>query len=286
MPAERDRPAIAANGGGESGDPRHPATTALACPEPDADANDNNLQATTLFNNRVDSLLGKVDQHIGAVDLLTVRYFFGDSDQSFPLGLLGGGFLPGYNTDTPTTAPALGILHARRVAEAARRAARRLQPLRRGLLPGGPRVRSAVDRPEHGQQPAGLRPPAHPRVWLRERRRQPSLPRGRVDSNYQLFGNMSYTRPSQPEGRLRVPPHDRVDGFFDAGYRGRLDFDSLEDFIAGRIAGGRQAKGDSRRFTFQNNHSFYAQDTFNRQPEGHHQLGSAMGLLRRDRGGG
>ena len=29
-----------------------------------------------------------------------------------------------------------------------------------------------------------------------------------------------------------------------------------------RLSGGRQAKGDSSRFTFQNNHAFYLQDTF------------------------
>src|SRR4029079_7606557 len=59
--------------------------------------------AVTRFDNRVDSLIAKIDQRVGAGDLLTVRYFLGDSDQSFPLGLLGGGVLPGYNTDTPTT---------------------------------------------------------------------------------------------------------------------------------------------------------------------------------------
>jgi Carboxypeptidase regulatory-like domain/TonB-dependent Receptor Plug Domain len=67
------------------------------------DDSGNNLQATTLFSNRVDSVIGKLDQHVGSGDLLTARYFFGNSDQSFPLGLLGGGFLPGYNTLTPTT---------------------------------------------------------------------------------------------------------------------------------------------------------------------------------------
>src|SRR5262249_13999277 len=72
-------------------------------PNQPPDANGNNLQAVTEFDNRVDSLIAKVDHRVGAGDVLTVRYFFGDSDQSFPLGLLGGGVLPGYNTDTPTT---------------------------------------------------------------------------------------------------------------------------------------------------------------------------------------
>src|SRR6266849_1204612 len=65
------------------------------------DSNGNNLLATTRFSNRVDSLIGKIDKHFGVGDVLTGRYFFGDSDQSFPLALVGGGGLPGFNTLTP-----------------------------------------------------------------------------------------------------------------------------------------------------------------------------------------
>jgi hypothetical protein len=53
-----------------------------------------------------------------------------------------------------------------------------------------------------------------------------------------------------------------VNAFFDAGYRGRLDFASLEDFLSGTLSGGRAAIGDSRRNTFQNSHAAYLQDTF------------------------
>jgi hypothetical protein len=67
------------------------------------DENDNNLQAATRFSNRVSSLIAKIDHRLRQSDLLTVRYFFGDSDQSFPLALVAGGGLPGFNTVTPTT---------------------------------------------------------------------------------------------------------------------------------------------------------------------------------------
>ncbi len=86
--------------------------------------------------------------------------------------------------------------------------------------------------------------------------------RGRVDSNYQAFANLSYNAGRHNWKGGYEFRRTTVDGFFDAGYRGRLDFDSLEDFVAGRLAGGRQAKGDSQRFTFQNNHAFYVQDAF------------------------
>src|SRR5213595_2662826 len=48
----------------------------------------NNLATSTRFKNRVDSLIGKVDHNFNANNLLTGRYYFGDSDQSFPFAQL------------------------------------------------------------------------------------------------------------------------------------------------------------------------------------------------------
>ena len=70
------------------------ATPAAAVP--------NNLAISTRFNNRVDSLIAKIDHNFNASNLLTGRYYFGDSDQSFPFAQLAGGLLPGFNTVTPT----------------------------------------------------------------------------------------------------------------------------------------------------------------------------------------
>ena len=57
-----------------------------------------------------------------------------------------------------------------------------------------------------------------------------------------------------------------MDGFFDSGYRGKLSFETLDDFIAGTPTGGRQAQGNSSRQTFQNNNSLYLQDSFHVSP--------------------
>jgi hypothetical protein len=62
-----------------------------------------NLFVTTRASNDVDSLIGKIDHSFTPKDQLTGRYFFGTSDQSFPLAILAGNVLPGYNTVTPTT---------------------------------------------------------------------------------------------------------------------------------------------------------------------------------------
>ena len=62
----------------------------------------NNLATATPFKNRVDSMIAKIDHNFNTNNLLTGRYYFGDSDQSFPFAQLAAGILPGFNTVTPT----------------------------------------------------------------------------------------------------------------------------------------------------------------------------------------
>src|SRR5438445_1488468 len=61
-----------------------------------------NVSATTDIFNSVNSVIGKSDHNFNENHLLTARYYYGTSIQSFPLGLQGGNNLPGYNTVTPT----------------------------------------------------------------------------------------------------------------------------------------------------------------------------------------
>ena len=108
------------------------------------------------------------------VDLLTVRYFFGDSDQSFPLGLLGGGFLPGYNTVTPTNVQLLSasfthVLSPKLLLEVRggyNRFDEDFFPEDRDFDPNSIGLATV-------SEPAGLRPAADQGLGIRERRRQP-----------------------------------------------------------------------------------------------------------------
>src|SRR5262249_16320573 len=52
-----------------------------------------NAALATPFTNRVDSAIVKIDHNINKDNLLTGRYYIGDSLQSFPLALVGGGLL-------------------------------------------------------------------------------------------------------------------------------------------------------------------------------------------------
>lgn len=255
---------IAANGG-----PSNPVIAQLLArnpwpaPNQAPDAAGNNLQAVTRASNRVDSFIGKIDQHVGSGGLLTGRYFFGDSDQSFPLALLGGNVLPGYNTQTPTTVHVASVSYTHPITS------RLLAEIR-----GGYNHFFETFFPEDkdfNPNSIGLRTTSEPRNFglplIRIAGFAPiganaSLPRGRTDVNSQLFGNMSYVRGGHNFKWGYEFRRTTVDGFFDAGYRGVIRFDSISDFLAGNISGGRQARGDSNRFTFQNNHSFYFQDNF------------------------
>ncbi|MBZ5521932.1 MAG: TonB-dependent receptor [Acidobacteriia bacterium] len=259
---------IATNGGAAN-----PVIAALLArnpwptPNQAPDINGNNLQTADRASNRVDSLIVKIDHHIGENDLLTGRYYYGNSDQSFPLALVGGGILPGFNTVTPTTVNIGSVSYTHvfnshllmevrggynRFDETFFPEDKTFNPASIGLNTGvGPQDFGLPSINVSGFAPLGA---------------NTSVPRGRVDTNWQLFDNVSYSR-----GRhnLKMGWEFRrtfVDGFFDSGYRGKISFASLDSFIAGIPSSGRQAQGNSSRKTFQNNESLYLQDNFHLTP--------------------
>src|SRR5271169_281234 len=66
--------------------------------------------------NDLTSLIAKIDHSFNPNNLLTGRYFFGDSVQSFPLALTAsGGQLPGFNTYTPTRVQLVSLSYVRTI---------------------------------------------------------------------------------------------------------------------------------------------------------------------------
>ena len=235
-------------------------------PQPNqaADANGNNLVATTPYSNTLSSVVAKIDQHFADQDLLTARYFFGHSDQSFPLSLVGGGGLPGFNTVTPTTvnlgsvslthviSPSL-LLELRggynRFFETFTAQDASFDPNSIGLDTGitDPRAFGLPSILVSGFAPIGA---------------NVANPRGRTDQNYEGFANLSYN-----SGRHNMKfggeyRRTTVDQYFDEGFRAQIKFASLSDFIAGIPSGGHQLQGDTQRSTAQNNFGAYFQDSF------------------------
>jgi hypothetical protein len=239
------------------------------------------VQFTTPFRNRVDSVIGKIDHHIGQ-DLFTGRYFFGDSDQSFPLALQGGGVAPGYNTVTPTRVNVLSLSYTHVFTP------RLLMELRGGYN----RFAEDFFPEDSGFDPrtiglntlpadANARDFGLPTILIdgiATIGANTSLPRGRVDTNTQAFASASYnTGTHNWKGGVEFR-RTFVNGFFDAGYRGRLEFNDLDpesaighgtgldEFLSGVPTGGRSARGASERGTFQNSLGAYLQDSFRLSP--------------------
>ncbi len=232
------------------------------------DAVGNNLLASTKASNRVDSVITKIDQHIGASDILTGRYYYGDSDQSFPLALVGGGVLPGYNTVTPTNVNILSLsythVYSPRVLMEVRGGYNRFEeqffPQDRTFNPSSIGFNLGTGPQDFGLPQIAVTSSSG--VNFATLGSNTANPRGRVDTNWQFFDNVSYNAGRHNWKFGYEFRHTFVDGFFDNGYRGKLSFGSLDDFIAGVPASGRQAQGNSSRQTAQTNHSVYAQDSF------------------------
>ena len=231
-----------------------------------------NLFVTTPASNDVDSLIAKIDHSFNKDNQLTGRYFFGTSDQSFPLAILAGNILPGYNTVTPTTVHLVSISYLKILST------NKVNELRfgynrfdEGFFPEDndfdPRS-IGLNTGITNDQDFGL-----PQIRIQDDLgianigATLSVPRARVDSNFHVIDNFSWKRDRHDLKFGYEFRRTTVDQFFDAGYRGRLDFGSLADFLSGTLSGGRAARGNSNRNTFQNSHAGYVQDTLRWSPQ-------------------
>jgi hypothetical protein len=225
---------------------------------------------TTPFTNSIDSVIGKIDHHFGGSDkhdLITGRYYFGNSHQSFPLAIVGGGVVPGFNTTTPTRVQILSLSYTHifspnlltefrggwnRFAEQFLAQDISFNPSSIGLdtLPAGSSSRDyGLPLIKFGDGTASIGANS-------------SVPRGRVDTNWQFFNNTSYTHGNHNFKFGYEFRRTFVNGFFDSNYRGKLSFSSFDDFLAGMPSSGSSAENNSTRRTFQNNNALYLQDSW------------------------
>lgn len=252
---------------------------------------------TNPFNNSIDSLIAKIDHHfLGSDhhDLLTGRYYYGNSTQSYPLALVGGGVTPGFNTYAPTRVQIASISYTHiispkflvevrggwnRFAEQFLPQDRTFDPSSIGLdtaAPGNtsrdfglPLMTISSGCPYQSTDTANYNNlcfdssgnPLYSSIGSIGA--NASDPRGRVDTNTQLFGNATYNTGQHNFKFGYEFRRTSVAQFFDASYRGKLEFATLGDFLAGDPTnGGRSADGYSPRHTFQNNNAFYFQDNW------------------------
>jgi hypothetical protein len=229
--------------------------------------NGNNLSSSTAFFNRVDSFIGKIDQNFNANNLLTGRYYFGNSNQSFPFAQLAGGLLPGFNTVTPTRVQLVAlsyvkVVNSNQVNEARlgwNRFAEGFFPEDQAFNPNSIGLDTGVSNYDGGL-------PATSVGSFSQIGATSSIPRNRVDSNWHFVDDYSW----------KAGKHDVKFGYefrrttimqvIDHNFRGTLGFADMSDFLNGLPDGGKQVQGDSRRHTYQNSDGLFIQDSFRATP--------------------
>ncbi|MFI5102936.1 MAG: TonB-dependent receptor domain-containing protein [Terriglobales bacterium] len=243
-----------------------------------------NASLITPSYNNLSSVIGKIDHNFNQNNILTGRYFFGDSTQSFPLALTAsGGQLPGFNTITPTRVQLVSLSYVHTIGT------NKVNELRygwnrfaEGFFP--------QDQNFHPSKEIGLCAASSPADCSGSGVHDSGLPiilvsgtpsgtsffaqpgatsgdsRARVDTNNQFIENFSW----------KVGKHDVKAGFefrrtsieqyFNKYFRGRLKFSNLSTFLEGDPSGGLQYSGNSRRHTFENGYGLYLQDSFRVTP--------------------
>jgi hypothetical protein len=216
--------------------------------------------------NKLTSFIAKLDQNFNANNILTGRYFFGDSVQSFPLALTAsGGQLPGFNTFTPTRVQLVAISYVHTIGS------NKVNELRYGWN----RFAEGFFPEDQGFQPSsiglgttsGLAGAGLPIIAVNgsafaQVGASSSDPRHRFDTNNQLIDNFSW----------KLNKHDikfgadfyrtSIQQYFDKYFRGKLEFNDLADLLSGTVDGGFQYAGNTLRHTHENSYGFYIQDSF------------------------
>src|SRR6266851_852965 len=274
-----------------------PSTTAgtgedIGClPNPVTNQPRPNAQVVTPSYNKLTSMIAKIDHTFNQNNILTGRYFFGDSTQAFPLALNAtGGQLPGFDTVTPTRVQlvALSYVHVfsstklnemrygwNRFAEGFFAQDQDFHPSSIGLCAASNRPGDSNPGPTcSGSGPAdsGLPiilvsvTPSGGSSFFAQPGANSADPRHRVDTNNQFIDSFSW----------KINKHDLKFGFefrrtsisqyLDKYFRGRLRFSDLSSFLEGDVHNGLQYSGNTTRNTYENDEGLYFQDSFRLLP--------------------
>src|SRR6202046_2684817 len=225
-------------------------------------------------SNNLDSAIIKIDHNLNSNNLISGRYFFGNSKQSFPLGIGGGNNLPNTNTIAPIRTQLVSISWVRTVsANKVNEARFGWNRYRNGFFPqdasvfGNPNATLELNNGITNSRDDGL-----PTIKVAGGPNSPSLaslgssgftnPRNRVDSNWQFFDNFSW----------KLNKHDlkfgyefrrtTVNSFNDLNQRGTIKFGGLDDFLSGTLSSGTTIVGNTSRNAYQNSDALYIQDGY------------------------
>jgi hypothetical protein len=234
----------------------------IANPMQQTQVSSNTILATP-FSNNVNGGIIKIDHQFNQANTLSGRYFLGDSEQSFPLALVGGGALPNYNTFTPTRVQLVSISFVsvispttvnearigwNRFAEGFYAQDRHFDPASIGLNNNASGIDLGLPRFSVGSFP--------------QLGASSTDTRNRVDSNWHYIDNISWKHGKHDIKAGYEFRRTTVSQNFDSYFKGRLNFSALSDFLAGTPTGGFQYSGNANRNTFENSHAIYLQDSY------------------------
>src|SRR6266446_10480190 len=251
-----------------------------------------NTTLLTPFSNNVNGGIIKIDHNFNKDNMLTGRYFLGDSEQSFPLALVGGGALSGYNTFTPTRVQLVSISYVSvlspSIVNEARvgwnRFAEGFYPQDRHFDPASINLNTGATGVDLGLPVTIVSSSGFPQLGA-----SASTARHRYDSNWHYIDNVSWKHGKHDVKFGYEFRRTTVSQIFDAYFRGRLKFGSFADFLDGNPTGfSFQYGGDSNRNTFENSHAIYLQDSYRMTPRFTLNLGlryDYFGLIQEKHGG-
>jgi hypothetical protein len=245
----------------------------IGCP---TQRNNANAQVISPSFNNLSSVIAKIDHNFNQDNILTGRYFFGDSSQSFPLALNAtGGSLPGFNTQTPTRVQLVSISYVHvfsptkvndlrygwnRFAEGFFPQDASFNPNSIGLCnqpltapscnSSGLPIILAAATPNGGTS------------FFAQPGATSGDPRSRVDTNNQLIDSFSWKinrHDVKFGGEFRRTSIQQV---FEKYSRGRIRFPDLMHFLQGAPGQAFDYTGDTLRHTYQNGFGFYVQDSY------------------------
>ena len=247
-----------------------------------------NANLATPFSNRVDNGIVKIDHNFNKDNLLTGRYYIGDSTQLFPLALTGGGLLPNYNTEVPTRVQMIAISYVsvlspslvnearvgwNRFAEGFFPEDRSFDPSSIGLDTVGVGTPNAGN-PYNFGLPVMLVSSANGSS-LAQLGADKADPRQRVDTNWHYIDNISWKHGKHDIKGGYEFRRTSVSQIFNRTFRGKLEFENvydqvtgdlqfngLQEFLAGTPTDGTQGTGSTNRNTFENSHAIYLQDSY------------------------
>jgi hypothetical protein len=231
--------------------------------------NGNNLSDSTSFFNRVDSFIGKIDHNFNANNLLTGRYYFGNSHQSFPFAQLAGGLLPGFNTITPTRVQLVSISYLKVVNSSQENEARigwnrfaeGFFAEDQSFIPNSIGLDTGITSTYNGGLPS-TNVGSFSQIGATD-----SLAKNRVDANWHAVDDYSWKSGKHDVKFGYEFRRTTIAQLFDHDFRGTLSFSGLTTFLEGTPdGGGSQIQGDTERHTYQNSHGLFIQDSFRATP--------------------